>query len=111
MIILLFNIVVTAILRFVVLLFFYRKEWLQCVHFSFLVSGISLLVGSMLVDKFLINWLYIEAGIFLLEALAIRIFWNETWLRSFIISLIINLVCAGFFPLLQYLGVNIRAFF
>ena len=107
--VLLFNIAVTAVLRFLVLLLFYRKEWLQCVHFAFLMSGISLLIGSMLVDKLYINWLYIEIGIFIVEAFAIRIFWNEAWLRSFLISLLINLVCGGFFPLLEYLGMNIKA--
>lgn len=107
--ILLFNIVVTALLRLAVMLLFYRKEWLQCVHYAFLVSGISLLVGSMLVDKLFINWLYIEIGIFIAEAFAIRIFWSETWLRAFLISMLVNVVCAGFFPLLQWLGINVTA--
>lgn len=102
------NWLVTFVLEFLVLLLFFRKQWTSCLHYAALVNAIILPLATLLLGKLQIDWLWMEALIIGIEAAILTVWFNIDWWKALVISLIINVVSASFFPLLQYLGVNLR---
>lgn len=98
------NLVATIILEYLVLLVCFPKEKWSLLQFTVLLNGISLAAGSYLFNQQQIDWVLIEVGICLVEAAVIYIYWDTKLFKAILISVIANAISAGFFPLLQYLG-------
>lgn len=98
------NLVATIILEYLVLLVFFPKEKWSLLQFTALLNGISLAAGSYLFNQQQMDWIVIEAGICLVEAVVIYLYWDTNLFKAILASLVANVISAGFFPLLQYLG-------
>lgn len=96
------NLVATIILEYLVLLIFFPKEKWSLLQFTVLINGISLAAGSYLFNQQHMDWMLIEAGICLLEAAVIYLYWDTSLVKAILASLLANAISAGFFPLLQY---------
>lgn len=100
----LINLAATIVLEYLVLMVFFRKEKLSLLQFTALLNGITLAAASYLFNQQHVDWMLIEAGTTLIEAAVIYLYWDTGLPKAILASVVANAVSAGFFPLLQYLG-------
>lgn len=108
--VILFNLAIIVVLEYLVLLLFFKKEWLPCFQFSALINAITLSLGLLLFNKLgMDGWLVFGLTI-LIEAAGIYFFWIVKPTKALAVSAIANTVSSAFFPIMIWLGVNLYPF-
>lgn len=108
--IILFNLAIIIVLEYLVLLLFFKKEWLPCFQFSALMNAITLSLGLLLFNKLGMNGWVVFAITIAIEAVGIYFFWIVKPAKAVAISIIANSVSSAFFPIMIWLGVNLYPF-
>lgn len=97
-------------LEYLVLLLFFKKEWLPCFQFSALMNAITLSLGLLLFNKVGMDGWMVFGLTILIEAAGIYFFWIIKPAKALAISAIANTVSSAFFPIMYWLGVNLSPF-
>lgn len=108
--IILFNLALIVVLEYLVLLFFFKKEWLPCLQFSALMNAITLSLGILLFNKLGLNGWVVFGLTIAIEAMGIYFFWIIKPAKAIAVSAVANTVSSAFFPIVIWLGVNLYPF-
>lgn len=100
----LFNLIVTIIIEFLILVAYHRGDWKNCLHFAILVNAITIIGGTLALKYFPIDYYVAEIIIALFEAVAIYFYWVISIPRALALSYLMNLASASVFPLMQHWG-------
>ena len=107
---LIFNLALTILLEYAVLLLFFKRQWKPCLQFSILVNCFTLPLGTILHHELHFDWFLLEGLILTTEAVAIYFYWRTSLAKSIAASAIANILTAGLFPFLHWLGINAYPF-
>ena len=104
MVSLLIHLSITVLLEYLVLLYFFRKEYWPCLQFAVLMNAVSLLLALFMLNQLGFYWWLILPIIIALEALGIYFFWVVKPSKAALISFSANVISAGVLALMGILG-------
>ncbi|CAN5233804.1 hypothetical protein BH09BAC1_BH09BAC1_12660 [soil metagenome] len=110
MALLIYNLLLIIVLEYLVLLFFFKKEWLPCLQFSALANAITFAAGLLFYGKLGFDFWPIMFITVVIEAFGVYFFWIVKPVKALTVSLAANIVSTGFFPLMDWLGINVFPF-
>lgn len=80
----------TIIIETPLVILFYRKQWKAVITVEFLLNCFTWPILSVLYYKFPPYLLLFEAGVFLTEAIALKLFFSGSWLNASFASFTAN---------------------
>jgi hypothetical protein len=110
MAVLLYKLSIIVVLEYLVLLFFFKKEWLPCLQFAALANAITFTGGLLLFSKVGLGFFTIIAITAVVEAVGIYFFWIVRPAKAAAASVVANIVSGSFFPIMAWLGINVSPF-
>lgn len=101
---LLFPWIITVIIEFLVFWLFIRKEPLKLFLASILINSVTLPIATFIYISFYSNLILIEAAVFFVEIVLVKVILGVDYKMSILISLVANLTTAllGLFLLIIY---------
>ncbi|MGB9937128.1 MAG: hypothetical protein ACPK7O_05360 [Methanobacterium sp.] len=95
MINLLFALVITIILEFLILCLFFRKSFLKIFIYSVLINSFTLPVATYLYYFLLNNIFIVEGGVILAESVLIMFLMEIKYKKAIFISIVANIITAA----------------